>query len=587
MNLERQLTSLEVHGLIRRTVGEPELAYLFRHVLTQEAAYASLLKQDRRRLHLAVAETLELDYPQHLDDMAPILARHFDEGEDAVRAQCYFTRAGEAAARRYAHAEASLLYARALELAHRLGVKGDEITPIYLRCGRQHEISGNYVGALATYLDMEMLAEERRDRRMLLAALMARATVLAAPTTLSDPSRAEELARRALELAHALGDRESEAKALWLMCLALRFTEHVLAARDYGERAAALARELNLREQLAYALNDLFPVYMTIAEFAKGRMALRESVTLWRELDNPGLLVDALTSSAELDLFAGRIAQAAAGIDEAVTLADRIDNPWGRSYSRWTLSSLQAERGEFGAAIRTMEESIDLGAQAGFAFSQIAMRGFLAVAYAELGAFETGLTYARAAIQNAETLRPSLKGLGYASLALCQAGLGQYSEAEAALATVGNHSSFVDLSILVEHVATCEVALAQGQFERVLAISSDAQETLSQYGMAVFMPLTSHFAGMALLGLGRPNEADARFAQAEQESRDIGSRRVLWRTLFAHALCATRLGQIAVAETLRARAQAEVVFIAGGLGSSELRATFLGFAARISGKVHP
>ena len=78
MNLDSQLAQLESAQLVRRhtdpSTGSGELAYLFKHTLVQETAYASLLRQERRRLHRAVAETLERAYPERLDEFAPMLA---------------------------------------------------------------------------------------------------------------------------------------------------------------------------------------------------------------------------------------------------------------------------------------------------------------------------------------------------------------------------------------------------------------------------------------------------------------------------------------------------------------------------------
>ena len=50
MNLISQLNTLESSGLIRLLRAQPELEYLFRHALAQDAAYNSLLKQDRKQL---------------------------------------------------------------------------------------------------------------------------------------------------------------------------------------------------------------------------------------------------------------------------------------------------------------------------------------------------------------------------------------------------------------------------------------------------------------------------------------------------------------------------------------------------------
>ncbi|HWH24818.1 MAG TPA: hypothetical protein VNW68_08010, partial [Candidatus Limnocylindria bacterium] len=63
MSIGPQLDTLEARGLIRIAALQPELEYLFRHALVQDAAYDSLLKQERRSIHRTVGQALELLYP--------------------------------------------------------------------------------------------------------------------------------------------------------------------------------------------------------------------------------------------------------------------------------------------------------------------------------------------------------------------------------------------------------------------------------------------------------------------------------------------------------------------------------------------
>ncbi|RPI32523.1 MAG: hypothetical protein EHM70_08780, partial [Chloroflexota bacterium] len=79
MPVTKHLHSLESADLIRLASLQPELEYAFKHALVQEAVYTSLLKHDRRILHLTVGESLEQLYPDSRDELAPMLAMHFDE----------------------------------------------------------------------------------------------------------------------------------------------------------------------------------------------------------------------------------------------------------------------------------------------------------------------------------------------------------------------------------------------------------------------------------------------------------------------------------------------------------------------------
>ena len=58
MTADTQLETLTAKGLVRLATLSPELEYLFRHALVQDAAYGSLLKQERRDLHGRVGEAL-------------------------------------------------------------------------------------------------------------------------------------------------------------------------------------------------------------------------------------------------------------------------------------------------------------------------------------------------------------------------------------------------------------------------------------------------------------------------------------------------------------------------------------------------
>jgi serine phosphatase RsbU (regulator of sigma subunit)/tetratricopeptide (TPR) repeat protein len=117
MNVINHLNTLEASGLVRLAQVVPDLEYLFRHNLVQDAAYASLLEQDQQRLHQAVGEALEILYADHLDEMAAALAHHFEQAGDHNRALCYFKRAAQAALLAYANPEAENLFRRAIRVA--------------------------------------------------------------------------------------------------------------------------------------------------------------------------------------------------------------------------------------------------------------------------------------------------------------------------------------------------------------------------------------------------------------------------------------------------------------------------------------
>lgn len=117
--LSSQLAQLENAQLVH-SLAEEELAYLFQHALTQEAAYESLLHKQRRQVHRHVAETIEQLYANRLDEVAVVLAQHYAGAGDDGKTFEFALRAADNAAHLFAYIEARWHYALALEALARL-----------------------------------------------------------------------------------------------------------------------------------------------------------------------------------------------------------------------------------------------------------------------------------------------------------------------------------------------------------------------------------------------------------------------------------------------------------------------------------
>ncbi|MGB8644915.1 MAG: hypothetical protein WCF84_06740 [Anaerolineae bacterium] len=113
------LAQLENAQLVGNGAGN-ELVYRFKHALTQEAAYQSLLVKKRREIHLHVAQAYEQQYVGNLDEYAGLLVEHYAMAQDDDRLASYALKAGHAAMRVNAYAEARSYYTRALEALSRL-----------------------------------------------------------------------------------------------------------------------------------------------------------------------------------------------------------------------------------------------------------------------------------------------------------------------------------------------------------------------------------------------------------------------------------------------------------------------------------
>jgi oligopeptide transport system substrate-binding protein len=121
------LLELQRLDLVRESRRWPEPEFRFKHALIQEAAYRTLVTEQRTRLHRKAAGWLERAYAGREDEVAGLLAHHWLAAEDEDKAAQYLTRAGDRARQEYALDEAIAHYR--------------ELLPILGRRGEQHEIA--------------------------------------------------------------------------------------------------------------------------------------------------------------------------------------------------------------------------------------------------------------------------------------------------------------------------------------------------------------------------------------------------------------------------------------------------------------
>ena len=125
--LRRSLSSLQAAEFLYEVSVLPDLEYTFKHALTQEVAYQSLLKESRARRHEAIAQVLEQRFPGLVESRPDLLAHHYTEAGLGARAIPYWHRAGQRASERSAHLEALAHLRRGLELVAMLPVGTERI----------------------------------------------------------------------------------------------------------------------------------------------------------------------------------------------------------------------------------------------------------------------------------------------------------------------------------------------------------------------------------------------------------------------------------------------------------------------------
>ena len=574
--LADHLKRLGQADLVRPAGGGAADDYAFRHALTRDAAYETILLRQRRRYHRRVGEAIEALYADRLTDEAPRLAYHFAECRDWARAVRYHVMAGEAAAQLYANAEAIEHYDRALQICrdHSETAGDEQLAALYRRRGRVYEVAGRHEEALRSYEEMEALGRERGSATLELESLTPRALLYLTPTPYENGDRGRELAERILALAEQAGRPDAEAYGRWAMLLFhVNFDADFARAVAEGERALALARQHGLAELEAYVLNDMGRTYTAAHRMTDALAALAAAFESWRVLGNEPMQADAASIWSQGLLLRGDLAEAERLAREGLAIGRRINNVWAQSFNALSLGQVLFRQGRAGEALRLTRWAMEISAQGGFSGPGVNAPLILH--------WVTGLLGGPAVAH--EQLRETMTGTGLADhpfMGPLAKGMERYFAGDAAagfaLSAKLEWPGVARLGPIGVMLYTTPIAMgvAAGRADEALAMADALLDRLAREGFAAFRPDALALRGAALRALGRADEARAAYEQALDEANRLGVRWDEWNTLAAlHAL----EPDAARAADYRRRAAAAIDFLAGQL-DDELRAAFLGRA---------
>jgi tetratricopeptide (TPR) repeat protein len=133
--LRAHLTNLVGLEILYEKVLYPELEYIFKHALTQEVAYESLLKQRRKELHGRIAQAIEEIYTDQLEAHYELLAYHYERSGNEIKAIDYLILAGEKSNQHSAAQTACDFFEKALVVAETNNIALDTEAQIRIHTG--------------------------------------------------------------------------------------------------------------------------------------------------------------------------------------------------------------------------------------------------------------------------------------------------------------------------------------------------------------------------------------------------------------------------------------------------------------------
>jgi tetratricopeptide (TPR) repeat protein len=385
MRLDAVLDQLENTQWLRRSLDD-DPTYLFKHALLQDAAYDSLLKHDRKRLHQAVGDALERLYPEQLDELAPLLARHFEEADDDPRALSYLILAGERATRQHARHEAVAHFSSALEIAPRVHAP---LAKLYRARGLAYEALGDYEQARA---DQEAALESARatdDRRAEWQALIDLGKLWAE----RDYGKTGEYFQRAYDLARAIGDSATLAHSLNRVGNWYANIERPMEAIRCHDEALAIFQKLEDRRGIAQTLDLLGTSHGMRGDLIQAAENFRQAIPLLRELDERVVMASGLATLAlgsagyqvrSVVLPPRTIADGQSQAEAALQIARETGWRSAEAFALTVLAMCQGACGDFTSALESAQRSLDLA-------TEIGHRQWMAFAYGTLGEINVDL----------------------------------------------------------------------------------------------------------------------------------------------------------------------------------------------------
>ena len=369
--LRERLSRLQAAELLYETRLYPDVEYTFKHALTHDVAYGSLLRDQRRALHAALVGALERLAGPRVDEHAEALAHHAALGEvweDAVR---YGRMAADRAAAMCADPEATALYDRALEALARLPeTKETARTGIDMRLAMRAPLwrAGRLDRLRPMFLEVEALATRHGEKERL-------DSVAAFFTQFywayGDYARSIEYGRRCLELADARDDLGLRVSTHFYLGHTFHSMGDLHEARRHFARIYAL---LEGRETERFGMSGLpysgACVYDSWCALELGdpreALALLDRATGIADRANHLYSQNFVSAYGALVLLEiGRTAEAAAAAEHGITVARERRFLGQQMMALMALGRARADQGRAADGIPLVEECVALQEAAG------------------------------------------------------------------------------------------------------------------------------------------------------------------------------------------------------------------------------
>ncbi len=360
----RALDRLRSAALIQQVRVVPEPVYRFKHVLTQEVAYGSLLEHQRKAAHGAIGRALEREAAGSVGDYAEALAHHFGQAESWQQAVTYGRQAAERLRALSQFANALALFERLHEwIAHlpddetRRHLMADMLLDQERLCetlgqrGRQQEIISELVTLLAPYGASSRLAEAYLRQGDLL-------------TLLKRFDGAVRALNTVIRIGRDRGDKVLERNALRSFGLLRWHQGRLREALSIAEEALELNRALGDDHGIIGDLANIGLLLRGLGEHDRARATLEQALDLPAAEHDPSQISTVLHNLANVHRETGDFERALDYLLRADDIMRTHLMPIHRSFHLTTIASVRLQQGDVHAAVQTYQQAAELSRRA-------------------------------------------------------------------------------------------------------------------------------------------------------------------------------------------------------------------------------
>lgn len=362
MAIGEHLNALEATGLIHLAGVQPELEYVFRHALVQEAAYDSLLRQHRKQLHRAVGEALEELHADRRAGMAGVLAFHFENAEDFERALEYLLLAGHHARGRFAYREARAYFDRAEEHLPRGTSPGALRLRVSTRLARVESgytfvpFDQNLGLAVASLPEAEALGDLR---------LLAQAHLLVARLrdgqgeSYASSAALKHSLDEALDIGERLNDDSLRALPLAIIGRSVAMVDPPAATGWLEKAIPLLEKEGDLREA-SLSSSVLAMAYAKLGEFERAEALAAQALNWAEAVGDPNAVLDAELALGMVKAERGKVEEGVTLVRSSIARANRVGNTLCALVGNFYLGDYHLRLGQPRQALSALERSGEL-----------------------------------------------------------------------------------------------------------------------------------------------------------------------------------------------------------------------------------